>query len=239
MVQNVGANWGNARERAPDGKVPDTHSKANSEVSRNQNPERRLLKGQETAIKAAGSVTEKLPSRGLLRDRANTGSLTQPCSQDPAGHEDWEVVSRHSSWGDIGLGGSPEGSGSSLSQGTDSGRSTVVGGRGWEAEGKALSLEPQQVSIQFQVHYSTSTDVQFIAVTGDHESLGGWQRYVPLHHCKDGLWSHSVFLPADTVVEWKFVLVENNEVTRWEECSNRFLQTGQEDRVVHGWWGVH
>ncbi|XP_051026676.1 starch-binding domain-containing protein 1 [Acomys russatus] len=238
-VQKVGANWGTARERVPDGKVPDTHSKTNSEVSRNQDPEWRLLKGQEAAVKAAGSAAEKLPPSSLLRDRSNTVSLAQPCSPDPAGHEGWEVVSRHSSWGDVGLGGSLEASGSSLSQGTDSGRSAVVGGRGWAAEGSTLSLEPQRVSVQFQVHYITSTDVQFVAVTGDHESLGGWNTYVPLHYCKDGLWSHSVFLPADTVVEWKFVLVENMEVTRWEECSNRRLQTGQEDQVVHGWWGIH
>ncbi|CAO2639319.1 Starch-binding domain-containing protein 1 [Lemmus lemmus] len=121
----------------------------------------------------------------------------------------------------------------------DDGRSTLVGGRGWDADGKAVSLDHPQVRIQFQVHYTTSTDVQFVAVTGDHENLGGWTTYIPLHYCKDGLWSHSVFLPADTVVEWKFVLVENREVTRWEECSNRFLQTGHEDKVVHGWWGIH
>ncbi|OBS69006.1 hypothetical protein A6R68_02439 [Neotoma lepida] len=108
----------------------------------------------------------------------------------------------------------------------DDGRGTLAGGGGCQADGK----KPQQVSIQFQVHYTTSTDVQFIAVTGDHENLGGWTTYIPLHYCKDGLWSHSVFLPADTVVEWKFVLVENREVTRWEECSNRLLQTGHEDK---------
>lgn len=235
-LQNVGADWGNAREYVPDGKIPDTHSRANSEASRNQSPEChigewRLPKGQETAVKVAGSVAEKLPSSSLPMDRAKTASLAQLVSQDPEGHEDWEVVSRHSSWGSVGLGGSLEASRLSLNN--------LVGGRGWEVDGKMVSLEPQQVSIQFQVHYTTSTDVQFIAVTGDHESLGGWNTYIPLHYCKDGLWSHAVFLPADTVVEWKFVLVENKKVTRWEECSNRLLQTGHEDKVVHGWWGIH
>ncbi|KAH0507103.1 Starch-binding domain-containing protein 1 [Microtus ochrogaster] len=229
-LQNAGADWGNARENVLAGNSPDTHSRANPEESRNQRPEAhvgewRPSKGQETA----GGTAEKLPSCSLLRDRAKAAG------QDPAGPEDWEVVSRHSSWGDVGLGGSLEG----LSQGMNDGRSTLVGGRGWDADGKAVSLDRQQVRIQFQVHYTTSTDVQFIAVTGDHENLGGWSTYIPLHYCKDGLWSHSVFLPADTVVEWKFVLVENREVTRWEECSNRFLQTGREDKVVHGWWGIH
>ncbi|XP_055451895.1 starch-binding domain-containing protein 1 [Psammomys obesus] len=226
------------RECVPDGKIPDTHSKADFEVPRNQSTEWRLLKGQETVAKAAGSVAEKLPSSSLLRDGAESASLAQSVSQDPAGHEDWEVVSRHSSWGDVGLGGSLQASGLSPRQGMDDGRSSLVGGRGWEADGKAPSLEPQQVSIRFQVHYTTSTDVQFVAVTGNHESLGGWNAYVPLHCHKDGLWSHSVFLPAGTVVEWKFVLVENKEITRWEECSNRRLQTGHEDKVVHGWWGI-
>lgn len=202
------------RERVPDGKIPDPHSRADCEAPRNQSPKRRLLKGQETAAKAAGSVAEKLPSSSLLRDRAEAASLAQSVGQDGAGHEDWEVVSRHSSWGDVGLGGSLEASGVSPHQGTE------------------------QVSVRFQVHYTTSADVQFIAVTGDHESLGGWNAYVPLHHHKDGLWSQSVFLPAGTVVEWKFVLVENKEITRWEECSNRRLQTGHEDKVVHGWWGI-
>ncbi|XP_036057066.1 starch-binding domain-containing protein 1 [Onychomys torridus] len=234
-LQNAGADCGNAREYVPAAKILDTHSRANPEVSRNQCPEvhggeGRPCKGQETA----GSVAERLPSGCLLGDIAKAAGLAQ-ASQDPAGHEDWEVVSRHSSWGDVGLGGSLEG----LRQGMDDGRGTLVGGRGWEADGKAVSLEPPRVSIQFQVHYTTSTDVQCIAVTGDHENLGGWTTYVPLHYCKDGLWSHSVFLPADTVVEWKFVLVENREVTRWEECSNRLLQTGHEDKVVHGWWGIH
>ncbi|EDL88645.1 similar to genethonin 1, isoform CRA_b [Rattus norvegicus] len=233
-LQNVG----NAREYVPVGKVPDTHSRANSETSRNQSPESRvgewrLPKGHETAVKVAGSVAEKLPSSSPLMDRAEAASLAQS-----AGHEDWEVVSRHSSWGSVGLGGSLEASRLSLNQGMDESRNSLVGG-GWEVDGKVVSVKPRQVSIQFKVHYSTSTDVQFIAVTGDHESLGGWNTYIPLHYCKDGLWSHSVFLPADTVVEWKFVLVENKEVTRWEECSNRRLQTGHEDKVVHGWWGIH
>lgn len=236
-LQSVGADWGSARDSVPVGKNPDTHSRASSEESRYRSPEShvgewRLPKGQGTAARVADGVAEKLPSSCLPVDRAKA------VGQDPAGHEDWEVVSRHSSWGSVGAGGSLEASGLSLSQGMDS-TNSLVGGRGWDADGKAASLGPAQVSIRFQVHYATSTDVQFIAVTGDHESLGGWDAYVPLHYCKDGLWSHSVFLPADTVVEWKFVLVENKQVARWEECSNRLLQTGHEDKVVHGWWGIH
>uniref|UniRef100_A0A8C6R613 Starch-binding domain-containing protein 1 n=1 Tax=Nannospalax galili TaxID=1026970 RepID=A0A8C6R613_NANGA len=225
-LQNPGADWGNV----PTGQIPDTRSRADSEVSRNTSLDSHV---EWRIPKAAASMAEKFSSSNLLVDRA------KEASQDPAGHEDWEVVSRHSSWGDVGLGGSLEVSGFSISQGMDYGRNTLVGARGQEAGGKVMSPEPQQVRIQFQVHYTTSTKVQFIAVTGDHESLGSWNTYIPLHYCKDGLWSLSVFLPADTVVEWKFVLVENGEVTRWEECSNRLLQTGHEDKVVQGWWGIH
>lgn len=236
-LQNPAADWGSAKEHVPIGKIPDMHPRADSEVSRNTSLESHV--GEWRIPKAAANTADKFPSSNLLVDRAKEASLAQMENQDPSGHEDWEVVSRHSSWGDVDLGGSLEASGFSLNQRMDYGRNILMGARGQEADGKAMSPQPQQVSIQFQVHYTTSTEVQFIAVTGDHESLGSWNTYIPLHYCKDGLWSHSVFLPADIMVEWKFVLVENGEVTRWEECSNRLLQTGHEDKVVQGWWGVH
>ncbi|XP_004596281.2 starch-binding domain-containing protein 1 [Ochotona princeps] len=176
---------------------------------------------------------QQLPSSKTPVDSIEVG-VTQLDSQGAA-DQDWEMVSRHSSWGDIGLGGN-------LEQGTEGGWNFVEAG-GREADVKpgrvvAASAEAQQVSIRFQVHYVTSTDVEFIAVTGDHEHLGRWNTYIPLHCNKDGLWSHSVLLPADTVVQWKFVLVENGGVTRWEECSNRVLETGRGDQVVHRWWGI-
>ncbi|EHB09519.1 Starch-binding domain-containing protein 1 [Heterocephalus glaber] len=198
---------------------------------------------QETPAKAATCFAEKLPSSSPHTNRTKTGSQAQLDAQAPAGHEDWEMVSRHLSWGDVGLGGNLEAPGLSLSQEMDN-KSNLMEARGWEVDGKrksaaAVFSESEQVSIRFQVHYLTNTDVQFIAVTGDHESLGRWDTYVPLHHHKDGVWSHSVLLPADTVMEWKFVLVENGGVARWEEGSNRLLATGREDKVVHGWWGIH
>lgn len=204
----------------------------------------RLGKGQDAPGNAATWFAEKLPSSSPQADRAKKGNPAHLDTQAPAGHEDWEMVSGHSSWGDVGLGGNLEASGLSLNRGMDNSRSSLVEARGWEVDGKrksaaAVSSESERVSIRFQVHYLTSTDAQFIAVTGDHESLGRWAAYVPLHHHKDGLWSHSILLPANTLVEWKFVLVEKGGVTRWEECSNRLLATGHEDKVVHGRWGIH
>lgn len=232
------------REHSPSGHLADAgapassasaNSRSSSEASRSESLESPrgewgLQKGREALARAG----EELPSSRPRVDRAQEVGLAQPDSQGAAGHE---VVSRHSSWGDAGLGGS-------LKQGTDGARNFLVQARGREVDGKpgwaaAKSAESRQVSVRFQVHYVTGTDVEFIAVTGDHERLGSWNTYIPLHRNKDGFWSHSVCLPADTVVQWKFVLVENGGVTRWEECSNRVLETGREDQVVHGWWGVH
>ncbi|XP_001491361.1 starch-binding domain-containing protein 1 [Equus caballus] len=243
------------RDHVPSGQFPETeslttsetgHSKGYSRNERFESPreERGFQKGQETPAKAAPCFAGKLPSSNLVTDRAKEDvSRAQLDHQTPADHEDWEMVSRHSSWGDVGLGGSLKAPVLNPNQGMDYGRSTLVDARGQEMDVKqkrvvAMSSESRQVSVRFQVHYVTSTGVQFIAVTGDHESLGRWNTYIPLQGSKDGFWSHSVSLPADTVVEWKFVVVENGEVTRWEECSNRFLETGHEDKVVHKWWGI-
>ncbi|XP_054447788.1 starch-binding domain-containing protein 1 [Pteronotus mesoamericanus] len=248
----------NSRQHVPFGQFPDTEARAASapgysggcfEASRNKNREsctgeRGFQKGQETPAKAAPCLAEKLPPSNLLMDIGKEVSLARLDSQDSADQEDWEMVSRHSSWGDIGLGGSLEASMVSPHQGMDNGKNTRVEARGHEVNAKtkregAMTSESQQVSVRFQVHYITSTGVQFIAVTGDHEKLGRWDTYIPLQHGKDGFWSRSVSLPADTVVEWKFVVVENGGVIRWEECSNRFLETGREDKLVHKCWGFH
>ncbi|XP_037684906.1 starch-binding domain-containing protein 1 [Choloepus didactylus] len=243
-------NCDHSRQHVPSGRFPDTESLAPSEigisrgyseVSRNESPP----KGQETSAKVATCFAGKLASSNLIMDRAKEEvSLARLDSQDPDDHGDWEMLSRHSSWGDVGLSGSLEAPMLGPNQGMDCGRSTVAEARGQEVNMKTqkvvpMSSESQQVNVRFQVHYITNTDVQFIAVTGDHENLGRWNTYIPLQNSKEGFWSHSVSLPADTVVEWKFVVVENGEVTRWEECSNRFLQTGHEDKVVQEWWGFH
>lgn len=101
----------------------------------------------------------------------------------------------------------------------------------------AVQPIPQNVSLGFKVHYITHSDSQVIAVIGDHEKLGEWERYVPLSSDKDGNWSHSLTLPADANVEWKFVMVENGKIKRWEECYNRHLRTAHEDLATQQWWG--
>lgn len=247
-----------SREHVPSGSFPDKeslatsatgNSKGYSEVSRNESCESHkgkwgFHKRQETPAKEAPYFAGKLPSSNLLIDRVKEEvSRAQLDSQDLA-DQDWEMVSRHSSWGDIGLSGSLESPALSPNQGMDDGRSTLVEARSQEVDVKAkrvvaMSSESQQVSVRFQVHYITSPGMQFIAVTGDHEKLGRWNSYIPLQYIKDGFWSRSVYLPADIVVEWKFVVVENGKVTRWEECSNRLLETGQKDKMVHKCWGIH
>ncbi|XP_012685485.2 uncharacterized protein stbd1 [Clupea harengus] len=98
---------------------------------------------------------------------------------------------------------------------------------------------PQTVRVTFSVHYITDTPNQLLAVTGNQQELGAWRSFLPLQRSKHGLWSESLTLPVESQVEWKFVLVEDGEIFRWEECSNRHLVlTGQDDDLhVQRWWG--
>ncbi|XP_069599338.1 starch-binding domain-containing protein 1 [Ranitomeya imitator] len=96
---------------------------------------------------------------------------------------------------------------------------------------------PQNVNFGLKVHYITHSDSQIIAVTGDHEKLGKWETYVPLTSGKDGFWSHSMTLPADTNVAWKFIMVEHGKIRRWEECNNRLLKITHEDIEGQLFWG--
>ncbi|XP_043920919.1 starch-binding domain-containing protein 1 [Protopterus annectens] len=98
---------------------------------------------------------------------------------------------------------------------------------------------PQNVLVNFRVHYITHTDSQQIAVTGSHDILGKWEKCISLKIDKDGFWSGNVLLPVDTRVEWKFVMVDSGKFSHWEECNNRFLETGFEDQEVHRCWGFH
>ncbi|XP_013369100.1 PREDICTED: starch-binding domain-containing protein 1-like [Chinchilla lanigera] len=83
----------------------------------------------------------------------------------------------------------------------------------------------EQVSAGLQVHDIRSTNVLFRAVTGDHENLLRWGIYFPLQDGKGRFYGG---------VE---ASVENREVMRWEECRNGLLETGPEDKAVHGCGG--
>lgn len=97
----------------------------------------------------------------------------------------------------------------------------------------------QMVSVTFSVHYITDAPNQLLAVTGNPQELGSWQDFVPLQRSKSGFWANTITFPVESQVEWKFVLVEDDKICRWEECSNRHLVlTGQEDNLhVQRWWG--
>ncbi|XP_073493204.1 starch-binding domain-containing protein 1 [Phyllobates terribilis] len=96
---------------------------------------------------------------------------------------------------------------------------------------------PQNVNFGFKVHYITHSDSQIIAVTGDHERLGKWETYIPLTSVNGGFWSRSITLPSDTNVAWKFIMVENGKIKRWEECNNRLLKITHEDIEGQLFWG--
>lgn len=160
--------------------------------------------------------------------------LGQPAESKDLDQEEWEVVSEHLAWGEAGKHGSMEH--------TDSKEWEEGDCPDGDLKAKRVAAVPpmfQNIHVSFRVHYITHSDAQLIAVTGDHECLGQWHSYVPLKYDKDGFWSESVSLPVDTRVEWKFILVENGKVRRWEECGNRTLVTEHEDQIVHHWWGYH
>lgn len=103
----------------------------------------------------------------------------------------------------------------------------------------AVQPMPQNVNVIFRIHYLTQSPYQTVAITGDQQELGNWKGFIPLERAKDGNWSTVVSLPAESHVEWKFVVVDKGEVCRWEECGNRLLETGYgDDLLVHKWWGI-
>lgn len=103
----------------------------------------------------------------------------------------------------------------------------------------AVQPMPQNVSVTFRVHYFTQSPYQTVALTGNQQELGNWKEFIPLDRAKDGHWATVVSLPAESHVEWKFVVLEKGEVCRWEECGNRLLDTGfGDDLLVHKWWGL-
>ncbi|XP_061733001.1 uncharacterized protein stbd1 [Nerophis ophidion] len=96
----------------------------------------------------------------------------------------------------------------------------------------------RNVSVTFRVHYLTQSPFQKLAVTGNRSELGNWKGYIPLESADDGYWAAAVSLPAKSLVQWKFVVVDKGEVCRWEECGNRLLDTGcGEDVLLHKFWG--
>ncbi|KAG7320946.1 hypothetical protein KOW79_015361 [Hemibagrus wyckioides] len=91
---------------------------------------------------------------------------------------------------------------------------------------------PQLVKVSFRVHYITHSPNQILAVTGNQQELGSWESFVPLRSVENGFWFCSVSLPLDSQVEWKFILVEDGKIQRWEECENRcFVVTGQDEEI--------
>lgn len=158
----------------------------------------------------------------------------QPAESADLDHEEWEVVSEPQAWGVAGNNDSVEDPDSKEWEQGDCPDGDLKAKR-------VVAVPPmfQNIHVTFRVHYFTHTDTQLLGVTGDHECLGQWHSYVPLKYDKDGFWSESISLPADTKVEWKFILVENGKVRRWEECGNRTLVTEHEDQIVHQWWGYH
>ncbi|KAM9142791.1 starch-binding domain-containing protein 1 [Pangshura tecta] len=210
--------------------------------------ESELLKGQESEAQCGNALAETSPFSNMHEDKSEEQSpptleleLGPKLEyQDLVDHEEWEVLPEDSAWGDAIKNSSADDSDTSVGQGNKELEQVDF----LEADSKAKRVAavppmPQNIHVNFRVHYITHIDAQLIAVTGDHECLGQWHNYIPLKCDKDGFWSDTVILPADSKIEWKFILVENGKVTRWEECNNRTLMTEHEDRTAHQWWGYH
>lgn len=199
-----------------------------ADVHGSQAGERRPQMGQ------AGDGWCVMNLAGASDDAWKDRSEEQPGQPADLDHEEWEVVSEQLAWGEAGKNGSVEDPDSKEWEQGDC--------PDGDLKAKRVAAVPpmfQNIHVTFRVHYITHSDAQLIGVTGDHECLGEWHSYVPLKYDKDGFWSESIILPVDTKVEWKFILVENGKVRRWEECGNRTLVTEHEDQIVHQWWGYH
>uniref|UniRef100_A0A8C6ZJ53 Starch binding domain 1 n=1 Tax=Nothoprocta perdicaria TaxID=30464 RepID=A0A8C6ZJ53_NOTPE len=202
-----------------------------NEASRSHVGEPRPQKGQASDGWCVMSLAE-----APAEVRKDTGEelLGPPMESRDLDHEEWEVVSEHQAWGDTAKSSSTEDCDSKEWEQGDCPEGDL--------KAKRVAAVPpmfQNIHVTFRVHYITHSDAQLIGVTGDHECLGQWHSYVPLKYDKDGFWSESITLPVDTTLEWKFILVENGKVKRWEECSNRTLVTAHEDQMAHQWWGYH
>ncbi|XP_036619943.1 starch-binding domain-containing protein 1 [Trichosurus vulpecula] len=230
-----------------------TNSGNYSEILGSESPEHSRpdpLKGQESSSQPVVYSSGKFPSDNLLVDKHEERLKTrQVAGPDLVDHE---MMPKHSVRRDADKGSEPSHAGvsvlelqtSSPNQRLDHGRDSLKDAKGQEIHLKTKRVAAvfplsQQVNVQFQVHYVTMSEATVVAVTGDHETLGSWHSYIPLQCGKDWLWSTSVPLPMDTALKWKFVIVENGSIVRWEECSNRLLETGHEDIIIHKWWGCH
>lgn len=91
----------------------------------------------------------------------------------------------------------------------------------------------QMVPVSFRVHYITNSSTQILAVTGNQKELGDWRSFVPLRSSESGFWFGSLSLPVSSRVEWKFVLVDENKIRRWEECANRHLTVTEQENEIY------
>uniref|UniRef100_A0A8D0GNN1 Starch-binding domain-containing protein 1 n=1 Tax=Sphenodon punctatus TaxID=8508 RepID=A0A8D0GNN1_SPHPU len=198
------------------------------------------LSKSQAAEARSENTTEAPVSSDLPEEKCQEPLCPTMKCPDLVDHEEWEAVSELLAQGDANNSSNADGMDTRVSQD----HRELEQGDLLEADARAkrvvaVSPMPQPVQVTFRVHYITHSAAQVIAVTGDHECLGQWHHYVPLRCDKDWFWSDSITLPTDTRTEWKFILVENGKVRRWEECDNRTLVTEHEDKVAHEWWGYH
>uniref|UniRef100_A0A7S3QWJ9 CBM20 domain-containing protein n=1 Tax=Dunaliella tertiolecta TaxID=3047 RepID=A0A7S3QWJ9_DUNTE len=99
-------------------------------------------------------------------------------------------------------------------------------------------------------HYVMRDPGQVLAVVGSWKELGSWNpsKAEQLERMPEDAWSTDLFLPAEDGLEFKVILVRENqgciECVRWEPGRNRVLdlkhsaQECQEPLDVTCWWGI-
>ena len=61
-----------------------------------------------------------------------------------------------------------------------------------------------------------------MGITGNIEQFGNWEenKYFKLNCCNEKIWKGSIILNNFHYLEFKFVLISNNNIIRWQDGNN-------------------
>jgi len=102
--------------------------------------------------------------------------------------------------------------------------------------------EQQTVTVRFFLRYKTSWG-QGVKLIGSHPKLGSWSlnKAIDLRWSNNDVWTATVSLPAGSVLEYKYVVIdyESKEPLSWQSGSNAVLalELEEEQVDVHDNWG--
>ncbi|MDI5965485.1 carbohydrate-binding module family 20 domain-containing protein [Streptantibioticus silvisoli] len=96
---------------------------------------------------------------------------------------------------------------------------------------------PSAVNVDFKVN-ATTTFGQNVYVTGSVAALGGWDtgKAIPLSSAAYPVWDATVQLPADTAVQYKYIMKNPDGSVTWESGDNNALTTGTSAMTRNDTW---